>query len=188
MELNWLEGSISRGGALAQCRGFGTCGWKGVGTPDRRPNLPVGPADATARATLNGLGATARAPASSPTTLAEGRSCLGVGPTRKPVLKDRGLPATTSRARPLCKTEGRDRGLDFVARDNPADSLTPQDRRCLPYPHSTGPGSTRQGVGPTRAGRRRATAPVATAGCSTIRGAPPLSASQAGFGLPAGCQ
>ena len=25
--------SISRGGALARCRGFGTCGWKGVGTP-----------------------------------------------------------------------------------------------------------------------------------------------------------
>ncbi len=24
---------ISRGSALARCRGFGTCGWKGVGTP-----------------------------------------------------------------------------------------------------------------------------------------------------------
>ncbi len=54
----------------------------------------VGSSGATARATLNGLGATARAPAPSPTTLAEGRSCLGVGPTRKPVPKDCGLPAT----------------------------------------------------------------------------------------------
>ncbi len=32
-----LAGSISSGGALAQCRGFGTCYRKGVGTPDRRP-------------------------------------------------------------------------------------------------------------------------------------------------------
>jgi hypothetical protein len=31
------DDTISRGGALAQCRGFGTCGWKGVGTPRRRP-------------------------------------------------------------------------------------------------------------------------------------------------------
>ena len=51
---------------------------------------------------------------------------------------------------PLCKTERRARGLDLVARDNPADSLMAQDRRCLPYPHSTGPGPTRKGVGPTR--------------------------------------
>ncbi len=34
----------------------------------------------------------------------------------------------------LCKTERRGRGLDSVARDNPADSLMAQDRRCLPYP------------------------------------------------------
>jgi len=34
--------SISRGGALAQCRGFGTCGWKGVGTPEIRPNSARG--------------------------------------------------------------------------------------------------------------------------------------------------
>ena len=44
----------------------------------------------------------------------------------------------------------RVRGLDSVARDNLADSLMPQDRRCLPYPHSTGPGPTRLGVGPPR--------------------------------------
>ncbi len=45
----------------------------------------------------------------------------------------------------LCKTETRrrDRGLDSVARDNPADSLMAQDRRCLLYPNSTGPGPVR---------------------------------------------
>ncbi len=121
-----------------------------------------------------------------PTTLAEGRSCLGVGPTRKPVLKGR-LYA------PFCKAERRDRGLDSVARDHPADSLMPQDRQCLAYPHSTGPGPTRQGVGPTW-GRALASdrwlnqvGHLHPAGYSTVHGAPPLSASQAGFGLPAGC-
>jgi len=54
----------------------------------------VGSSGATARATLNGLGATARAPAPSPTTLAEGRSCFGVGPTRKPVTKGSKAHAT----------------------------------------------------------------------------------------------
>ena len=44
---------------------------------------------------------------------------------------------------PLCKTERRDRGLDSVARDNPADSLMAQDQWCLPYPNSTGPGPVR---------------------------------------------
>jgi len=34
--------SISRGGALAQRRGFGTCGWKGVGTPNIRSNSARG--------------------------------------------------------------------------------------------------------------------------------------------------
>ncbi len=38
-----LRSSISRGGALAQCRGFGTCGSKGVGTPDRRPTCSWDP-------------------------------------------------------------------------------------------------------------------------------------------------
>ncbi len=38
-------------------------------------------------------------------------------PTRKPVLKGQALRA-------LCKMERRVRGLDSVARDNPADSLT----------------------------------------------------------------
>ena len=117
-----------------------------------------------------------------PTTRAQGRSCLGVGPTRKPVLK----------GRLLCKTGRRAHGLDSVARDNLADSLMPQDRRCLPYPHSTGPGPTRQGVGPAW-GRAPASdrwlnqvGHLHPAGRSTVHGAPPLSASQAGFGLPAG--
>ena len=56
-----------------------------------------------------------------------------------------GLPATSSRVRTLGKTERRGRGLDFVARDNLADSLMPQDQWCSPYPHSAGPGSTGKG-------------------------------------------
>jgi hypothetical protein len=32
-------------------------------------------------------------------------------------------------------------------------SLMPQDRQCLPYPHSTGPGPTRLGAGPPPRGR-----------------------------------
>ena len=35
--------SISRGGALAQCRGFGTCGCTCVGTPQLRPMLVAPP-------------------------------------------------------------------------------------------------------------------------------------------------
>ena len=53
---------------------------------------------------------------------------------------------------PLDKTERRDRGLDSIARDNPADSLMPQGQWCSPYPHSTGPGSTGKGSR-THAGR-----------------------------------
>jgi hypothetical protein len=94
---------------------------------------------------------------------------------------------------PFCKTGRRARGLDSVARDNPADSLMPQDRWCLPFPYSTGPGPTRQGVGPAW-GRAPASdrwlnqvGHLHPAGCSTVHGAPPLSASQAGFGLSAGC-
>ncbi len=61
----------------------------------------------------------------------------------------------------------------------------PQDRQCLPYPHSTGPWPTRLGGGPHGAGRRRVIAGstqvghLHPAGRSTVRGAPPLSASQA---------
>ncbi len=113
-----------------------------MGTPNRRPTCSWDPPPQRHGFTLNGLGATACAPAARPTTLAEGRSCLGVGPTRKPVLKGLGFAPS------LCKTERRARGLDSVARDNPAESLMAQDRWCLPYPNSTGPGPRRQGVGP----------------------------------------
>jgi hypothetical protein len=51
--------SISRGGALAQRRGFGTCGWKGVGTPNGRPTCSWDPLPQRHGFTLNGLGATA---------------------------------------------------------------------------------------------------------------------------------
>ena len=63
---------------------------------------------------------------------------------------------------------------------------------CRPYPHSTGPGLTRLGAGLHRAGRRRVIAGSTHVGHPSprrdvnVRGARPLSASQAGFGLPAG--
>jgi len=103
-----------------------------------------------------------------------------------------GLPAISSRVRTLGKTERRGRGLDFVARDNLADSLMPQDQWCSPYPHSAGPGSTGKGSR-THSGRTPASdCWLSSAGHHSpgvmliIHGAPPLSASQAGFGLPAG--
>ncbi len=113
-------------------------------------NLLVGSAAATARATLNGSGATARAPASRPTTLEEGRSCFGVGPTRKPVLKGQRLfAAGCLRPRaglaPLVQDGEAGPRAGLCRPGHPADSLTPQDRWCSPYPHSTGPGPTRQG-------------------------------------------
>ncbi len=123
-----------------------------------------------------------------PPRLRKGGAASVLGRLGNPSSRTAGCQRPRAGLAPCVRTERRDRGLDSIARDNPADSLMPQDQWCQPYPHSTGPGPTRQGVSPTRAGRRRATAPVATAGCSTIRGAPPLSASQAGFGLPAGCQ
>ena len=104
-----------------------------------------------------------------------------------------GLPATSSLVRILGKTERGGRGLDFVARDNLADSLMPQDQWCSPYPHSAGPGSTGKGSR-THSGRTPASdCWLSSAGHHSpgvmliIHGAPPLSASQAGFGLPAGC-
>jgi len=104
-----------------------------------------------ARATLNGLGATACVPAPRPTTLAEGRSCFGVGPTRKPVFKEPGVPSIPS----LLKTERRGRGLDSVARDNPADSLMAQGQRCLPYPNSTRPSQSVMGGRPPHGAGRQ---------------------------------
>jgi hypothetical protein len=136
--------SISRGGALAQRRGFGTCGSKGVGTPDRRPNLFVGSAAATARVhpewvRRHGLARRCRIPP----RLRKGGAALVLGRLENPSSWAGSTP-------PMCKTERLARGLDLVARDNPTDSLMAQDRRFLPYPHSTGPGPTRKGVGPTR--------------------------------------
>ena len=114
-------------------------------------NLLVGPAVAMARATLNGLGATACVPAPRPTTLAEGRSCFGVGPTRKPVFKEPGVPSIPS----LLKTERRGRGLDSVARDNLADSLMAQGQRCLPYPNPIRPSHTVMGSRPLHGAGRQ---------------------------------
>jgi hypothetical protein len=63
-----------------------------------------------------------------------------------------GLPAISSRVRTLGMMERRGRGLDFVARDNLADSLMPQGQWCSPYPYSAGPGPTGAG-GRTHTGR-----------------------------------
>ena len=82
---------------------------------------------------------------------------------------------------------------DSATRDNPVDSLLSKDRGRLPYPLSTGPWPIRQGVSPawgqTPASDRRLNqvGRPPPAGCSTVHRAPPLSASRAGFGLPAGC-
>jgi hypothetical protein len=112
-------------------------------------------------------------------------SCFGVGPTRIPHQGAGSGP-------PFGKTERRARGLDFVARDKPADSLMPQGSTCWPYPHSTEPGLTRLGAGPHQAGRRRVIVGSTQVGHPSprrdvrVRGARPLSASQAGFGLSTG--
>jgi hypothetical protein len=180
------EGAISRGGALAQRRGFGTCGWKGVGTPNRRPTCS-GSAAATARVHPEWVRRHCLArQCRIPPRLRKGGAASVLGRLGNPSSRAGSTP-------PSCKTERRARGLDSVARDNPADSLMPQDGLCLPYPHSTGPGPTRQGVGPTW-GRAPASdrwpnqvGHLHPAGCLIVRGAPPLSASQAGFGLPEGC-
>ncbi len=49
---------------------------------------------------------------------------------------------------PCARRRGGTAGWTQSPGTTPADSLTPQDRRCSPYPHSTGPGPTRRGVGP----------------------------------------
>jgi hypothetical protein len=120
-----------------------------------------------------------------PPRLRKDGSCFGVGPTRIPHQGAGSGP-------PFGKTERRARGLDFVARDNPADSLMPQGSTCWPYPHSTEPGLTRLGAGPHQAGRRRVIVGSTQVGHPSprrdvrVRGARPLSASQAGFGLSTG--
>ena len=53
-----LEISFSRGGVLAHCRGFGTCGWKDAGTRRLGARL-VGVARAWHGPTLNASGGTA---------------------------------------------------------------------------------------------------------------------------------
>ncbi len=120
-----------------------------------------------------------------PTTLAEGRSCLGVGPTRKPVLKGR-------RNAPLLKTERRGPLAGLSRPGLPRRQPDASSRPCRPYPHSIGPGPTRLGAGTTWTGRRLVIAGSTQvghfhpAGRSTVCGAHPLRASQVGFGLSCG--
>jgi hypothetical protein len=112
---DWImHGSISRSGALAQRRGFGTCGWKGVGTPNSRPN--------SARGILrrNGTGHPEWVRCHGPRAGAASHHACG----REELLRCWADSETVAKDQayttPLCKTERRNRGLDSVARDNPA--------------------------------------------------------------------
>ncbi len=73
--------AISRGGVLAHCRGFGTCGWTDVGDPSTRSRLwdPLPwRHDSRERPQL---------PDGCPSTLARGVGQFRFGPTWSPVLR-----------------------------------------------------------------------------------------------------
>ena len=103
----------------------------------------VGSSGATARATLNGLGATARAPVAASHHACGREELLRCWADSETRLQGAGVPSIPS----LLKTERRGRGLDPVARDNPADSLMTQGQRCLPYPNRLGRASRLWEVG-----------------------------------------
>jgi hypothetical protein len=73
--------SISSGGVLAHCRGFGTCGWTDVGDPSPGPILwdPL--------PWRHGSREQPQRPVGCPSTLARGVGQLRFGPTRSPVLR-----------------------------------------------------------------------------------------------------
>ncbi len=65
------NGLISRCGALASCRGFGTGGWVGLGTPDS-VQRSYRPPQVRHRSTLHASGIKAACAWPGPTTLADG--------------------------------------------------------------------------------------------------------------------
>jgi hypothetical protein len=77
--------SISRGGVLAHCRGFGTCGWTDAGDPSTRSRLwdPL-----PWRYDSESLERPQR-PVGCPSTLARGVGAFLFGATRSPVLRIR---------------------------------------------------------------------------------------------------
>ena len=76
--------TISRGGVLAHCRGFGTCGWTDVGGTSTRTKF-VGPTALAARRTLYVSGALPQRPVGCPSTLVREVGLLRPKPTRIPV-------------------------------------------------------------------------------------------------------
>ena len=111
----------------------------------------VGSSGATARATLNGLGATARAPVAASHHACGREELLRCWADSETRLQGAGVPSIPS----LLKTERRGRGLDSVARDNLADSLMAQGQRCLPYPNPTWPIQSVTGGRPLRGAGRQ---------------------------------
>ena len=111
----------------------------------------VGSSGATARATLNGLGATARAPVAASHHACGREELLRCWADSETRLQGAGVPSIPS----LLKTERRGRGLDPVARDNLADSLMAQGQRCLPYPNSTRPSQSVMGGRPPHGAGRQ---------------------------------
>jgi hypothetical protein len=87
-----LKRMISCCGALVHCCGFGTCGWRGVGTA-QIPRRPVAAAAMLAwhGSTLYMSGTMATRNGPGPTAPADQGSFFGTLPTRKPVLKDLAL-------------------------------------------------------------------------------------------------
>jgi len=111
----------------------------------------VGSSGATARATLNGLGATARAPVAASHHACGREELLRCWADSETRLQGAGVPSIPS----LLKTERRGRGLDSVARDNLTDSLMAQGQRCLPYPNPTWPIQSGTGGRPLRGAGRQ---------------------------------
>jgi hypothetical protein len=111
----------------------------------------VGSSGATARATLNGLGATARAPVAASHHACGREELLRCWADSETRLQGAGVPSIPS----LLKTERRGRGLDSVARDNLADRLMAQGQRCLPYPNPTRPSQSVTGGRPLHGAGRQ---------------------------------
>ena len=111
----------------------------------------VGSSGATARATLNGLGATACAPVAASHHACGREELLRCWADSETRLQGAGVPSIPS----LLKTGRRGRGLDSVARDNLADRLMAQGQRCLPYPNPTRPGQSVKGGRPLHGAGRQ---------------------------------
>ena len=128
---------------LAHCRGFGICGWIGVGTPKPVQPLVVaaaGPAGTGPRCTLQGP--RPLVPDQDLLRLRHSGAASASGPTRKPVLK--------VRAHLVYDGEGRPAGWTQVDRDYSPDNLMPQGSASAATLPCSGPGPPGRKLGPTR--------------------------------------